>query len=183
MNPCGAIWCSCPQGMNPVVCFCFLQKWSWGIFFPTGQQYKCSHPRKSRSFVRLKGWLAEHPEEGSYVPHWHCPSHPKDRTMAIKQIQAPSLSFICLVYKLAPRQKWLQWEWEGLVVLLQLRYLWELSQWGVKRRTGHSNSNGLWGQGLREAGDGQNLTRQVKPNLIQLQLGLGVWPGNFLLLL
>lgn len=77
-----------------------------GGFFPTGQQYKYSHPRKSWSLVRLEGWLAgRHPEEGSDVPHWHCLSHPKDRTMAIKQIQAPSLSFICLVYKLAPRQK------------------------------------------------------------------------------
>lgn len=103
-------------------------------FFPVGQQYKHSHPRKCQSFVHVEGWLAEHPEESSNVSHWHCPSHPKDTTMAIKQIQAPSLSFICLVYKLAPRQKLLQWEWEGLVVLWQLKYLWELSQWGVKRR-------------------------------------------------
>lgn len=134
--------------------------------FPIGRQYKYSHPRRSQSFVHFEGWLAERPEEGSNVPHWHCPSHPKDRTMAIKQIQAPSLSFICLVYKLAPRQKLLQWEWEGLIVLLQLRYFWELSQCGVKRRAGHSRSNGVWGQGPREAGDGQSLTGQVKPNLI-----------------
>lgn len=149
------------------------------FFFPIEKQYKYSYPRKSQSFVHFEGWLAEHPEESSNVPHWHCLSQPKDRTMAIKQIQAPSLSFICLVYKLAPRQKLLQWEWEGLVVLLQLRYLWELSQWGVKRRAGHSKGNGVWGQ----AGHGQSLTRQVKPTLMQLQLGLGVWTSNFPLLL
>lgn len=149
------------------------------FFSPIEQQYKYSYPRKSQSFVHFEGWLAEHPEESSNVPHWHCLSQPKDRTMVIKQIQAPSLSFICLVYKLAPRQKLLQWEWEGLVVLLQLRYLWELSQWGVKRRAGHSKGNGVWGQ----AGHGQSLTRQVKPTLMQLQLGLGVWTSNFPLLL